>query len=57
MKQRNFLECFMVSIKILSFRFQTSPNYTEVGLEYATNFESHQVQKYLTSNQNILMKS
>ena len=58
MKQRTFLESFIVRprpvFKISLFHHQ---NYTKAGLEYTTNFESHQVQKYLTCNQNMLMKS
>ena len=55
MKQRIFLESFIVRpgpvFKISLFLF------TKAGFEYTTNFESHQVQKYLTCNQNMLMKS
>ena len=62
MKQRAFLESFIVRprtvFKIyLYFCSGHRQNYTKAGLEYTTNFESHQVQKYLTCNQNMLMKS
>ena len=55
MKQRTFLGHGQF-LKYLHFFFGHHQNYTEVGLEYTTNFESHQVQKYLTCNQNMLMK-
>jgi hypothetical protein len=56
MKQRPFLESFIArprpDFKIfLHFFSGHHQNYTEAGLEYTTNFESHQVQKYLTCNQ------
>ena len=59
MKQRTFLESFIVRpgpvlVKYFHFFSGHHQNYTEVGLEYTTNFESHQVQKYLTCNQNML---
>ena len=61
MKQRTFLESFIVRprpvFKISLFLFRSSPKYIKAGLEYTTNFESHQVEKYLTCNQNMLMKS
>jgi hypothetical protein len=45
MKQRTFLESFIVRprpvFKLFSGHHQT--DYTEAGLEYTTNFESHQV--------------
>ena len=51
MKQRTFLERFIVRtrpvLKYLHFFSGHHQNYTEAGLEYTTNFESHQVQKYL----------
>ena len=56
MKQRTFLECFIVRprpvFKISPFLFQSSPKL----LEYTTNFKSHEVQKFLTCNQNVLIK-
>jgi hypothetical protein len=55
MKQTTFLESFIV--RPLHFFSGHHQNYAEAGLEYTmTNFESHQVQKYLTFNQNMLMK-
>ena len=61
MKHRTFLEMFCVIIvrprpvlKYLYFCTGHHQNYTKAGLEYTTNFESHQVQKYLTCNQNML---
>ena len=62
MKQRTFVESFIVRprpvFKISLFLFRGHhQNYTKAGLEHTTNFESHQVQKYLTCNQNMLMKS
>ena len=62
MKQRTFLESFIVRPrpvfqKYLYFCSSHHQNYTKAGLEYTTNFESHQVQKCLTCNQNTLMKS
>ena len=61
MKQRTFLESFIVRprpvFKISPFLSGHHQNYTKAGLEYTTNFESHQVQKCLTCNQNMLMKS
>jgi hypothetical protein len=44
--------------KYINFFSGHHQNYTEAGLEYiyTTNFESHQMQKYLTCNQNMLMK-
>jgi hypothetical protein len=44
-------------LKYLYFCSGHHQNYTKAGLEYKTNFESHEVQKYLTCNQNMLMKS
>jgi hypothetical protein len=52
MKQRTFLESFIVRPRPV-FKPGHHQNYTEAGLEYTTNFESHQVQKCLTCNQNI----
>jgi hypothetical protein len=61
MKQRTFLESFIerprpVFNEYLHFFSGHHQNYTEAGLVYTSNFESHQVQKYLTCNQNMLMK-
>jgi hypothetical protein len=59
MKQRTFLESFIVRPRPVLYVYFCSghdQNYTKAGLEYTTNFESHQVQKYLTCNQNMLMK-
>jgi hypothetical protein len=57
MKQRTFLESFIGNKVYLYFCSGHHQNYAKAGLEYTTNFESHQVQKYLTCNQNMLMKS
>ena len=61
MKQRTFLESFIVRprpvFKISFFLFRSSPKLHKSRPEYTTNFESHQAQKYLTCNQNMLMKS
>jgi hypothetical protein len=43
-------------LKYLHFFSGHHQNYTEAGLEYTTNVESHQVQTHLTCNQNMLMK-
>ena len=51
--------CFTRNIlagKYLRF-FGHHPNHTEAKLEYTTTFEQHQVQKYLTSNHNMLIKA
>ena len=41
----------------LHFFFGHHQNHTEAKLEYTTTFEQHQVQKYLMSNYNTLMKA
>ena len=52
MKQRTLLESFIVRLRpVLKYLYFCSghhQNYPEAGLEYTTHFESHQIQKYLT---------